>query len=85
MRALITTAAAAAIIASSTFAFAAQTANGTVKSFDQKAETLTLADGGTYWLPKGFSNPAVKAGAKVRISFDMSGGKQMASAVTIVK
>ncbi|MEZ5800880.1 MAG: hypothetical protein R3D29_11005 [Nitratireductor sp.] len=45
MRALITTAAAAAILATSTLAFAAQTANGTVKSFDQKADPVTLTDG----------------------------------------
>lgn len=85
MRALITTAAAAAILATSTLAFAAQTANGTVKSFDQKADSVTLTDGATYWLPKGFSNPAVKAGAKVQISFDMTGGKNMAKSVTIMK
>ena len=53
MRKLLVPAAAAALLATSAFAFAAaQHATGTVKAYDAKAMTLTLADGSSTSLPK---------------------------------
>jgi Cu/Ag efflux protein CusF len=64
MRKLLVPAAAAALLATSALSFAAtaQHATGTVKAYDAKAQTLTLADGSTYMLPKVFKNPGLKAG-----------------------
>jgi Cu/Ag efflux protein CusF len=86
MRTLLIPAAAAAILATSTFAFAAaQHATGTVKAYDSKAMTLTLADGSMYLLPKSFKNPGLKAGEKVSVNWQKSGSKKIADQVTIVK
>ena len=51
MRTLLVSAAPAAVLATSSLAFAAmQNVNGTIKTFNTKAMTLTLADGSTYTL-----------------------------------
>jgi len=67
MRTLLIPAAAAAILATSSLVFAATQTNGTVKSYDSHAMTLTLADGSTYTLKKGVKAPALKAGEKVTV------------------
>lgn len=86
MRTLLVSAALAATLATSSLAFAAmQNVNGTIKTFDTKAMTLTLADGSTYALPAKFKNPGLKAGEKVTISWDQVGSKKVAEAVKIVK
>jgi Protein of unknown function (DUF1344) len=82
MRRLIVSAALAAVVASSSLAFADQ-ATGTVKAFDSKAMTLTLQDGTEYYLPQTFKNPGLKAGQKVEITWSMQGTEHMASAVVI--
>lgn len=64
---------------------AAQHATGTVKAFDAKANTLTLADGSVYALPKTFKDPGLKTGAKVTIAWEMSGKTKTAETVQIVK
>ncbi len=71
MRKLLVPAAAAAILATSAIAFAAtQNTTDTVKSFDSKAMTLTLANGTEYMLPKGFKDPGLKAGEKVTVAWE---------------
>lgn len=86
MRTLLVTTATAAVLATSTLTFAAtQQASGTVKAFDAKAMTLTLADGDTYVLPKTFKNPGLKAGEHVSISWETSGSKRIADKVTLIK
>lgn len=87
MRTLLIPAAAAAILATSAFAFAdpAQHATGTIKTFDGKAMTLTLADGSTYMLPKTFKDPGLKAGERVSVSWNKDGAKKLADQVTIMK
>ena len=86
MRTLLVPAAIAALLATSAISFAAaQHATGTVKAFDAKAMTLTLADGDTYVLPKTFKNPGLKAGENVSITWEMKGAKKTADTVTIVK
>jgi hypothetical protein len=86
MRKLVMTAAAAAVLASGTTAFAAvKHTTGTVKTYNGTAMSLVLDDGSTFTLPKAFKNPGLKAGEKVRISWDMSGKHKIAEAVRIVK
>lgn len=86
MRTLLVTAATAALLATSSLSFAAtQQASGTVKVFDSKAMTLTLADGDIYNLPKNFKDPGLKAGEHVKISWEMSGSKRVAEKVTVTK
>lgn len=86
MRMYIAPAAIAISLSVATLALAApQHATGTVKTFDGKAMTLTLADGTTYALAKGFKDPGLKAGEKVSVSWDMTGKSRTAESVTIMK
>ena len=86
MRALLVPITAAADLASSLGAFAADTTTtGTVKSYDMKANTLTLNNGTVYTLPTGFKNPGLKAGEKVSIAWNMMNSKHVADKVTITK
>ena len=87
MRKLLVPAAAAALLATSalSFAAAAQHATGTVKAYDAKAQTLTLADGSTYMLPKVFKNSGLKAGEKVSINWEMKGSNKTVDQVMIIK
>lgn len=82
MHRFIVPAALAAVVASSSLAFADQT-SGVVKNFDAKAMTLTLADNSEYYLPKNFQNPGLAAGQKVQITWTMQGNKHEASTVVI--
>jgi len=86
MRKLIMSVAAAAVLASGGAAFAAvKHTTGTVKTYDGTAMSLVLDDGSTFTLPKALKNPGLKAGEKVRVSWDMSGKHKIAEAVRIVK
>ena len=87
MRKLLVPAAAAAFLATSALSFAAapQHATGTVKAYDAKAQTLTLADGSVYMLPKVFKNPGLKAGEKVSINWEQKGSGRTADQVMIIK
>lgn len=86
MRMHLVPVAAAATIAFATLAFAApQHANGTIKSYDAKAMSLTLTDGTTYSLNKSFKDPGLKAGEKVSIAWAMQGKAKTAETVKIVK
>lgn len=60
-----------------------QSISGTVKAFDLKAHTLTLADGKTYQLPASFKDPGLKAGEKVTVHWKMNGTAYEATNVTI--
>ena len=83
MRRLIVPALVAAVVASSSAAFAAQTVNGTVKTINSKQMTLTLTNGALYHLPSGWKDPAVKKGAKVAVTFDRQKGVNNASQVKL--
>nr|WP_246811342.1 DUF1344 domain-containing protein [Mesorhizobium sp. AA22] len=86
MRKLIMSVAAAAVLASGGAAFAAvKHTTGTVKTYDGTTMSLVLDDGSAFTLPKAFKNPGLKAGEKVRVSWDMSGKHKIAEAVRIVK
>jgi Protein of unknown function (DUF1344) len=82
MKNIVIPAVIAAVIASSSLAFADQS-SGTIKVFDATAHRLTLLDGSVYYLPQNFKDPGLKAGEKVQISWAMQGTQKMASAVTI--
>jgi Cu/Ag efflux protein CusF len=62
---------------------AEQAVSGTVKAFDLKAHTLTLADGKIYQLPATFKDPGLKAGEKVTVHWKMNGSAYEATNVTI--
>jgi hypothetical protein len=87
MRKLLVPAAAAALLATSalTFAAAQQHTTGTIKTYDSKAQSLSLADGSVYMLPRNFKNPGLKAGEKVSINWEMKGSTRDADQVTVVK
>lgn len=86
MRKLFVPVATAAILATSAVAFAAaQHTDGTVKSIDVKAMSLTLADGTNFVLPKTFKDPGLKAGEKVSVMWDMSGKNKVAESVKLMK
>lgn len=66
MRTLLVTTAMAALLATSAMSFAAvHHATGTVKAFDVKAMTLSLASGDTYQVRETFKHPVPKAGENV--------------------
>ncbi|MEI9416621.1 DUF1344 domain-containing protein [Mesorhizobium sp. Cs1299R1N1] len=86
MRKIIVSAAAAALLASGSVAFAAvKHTTGTVKTFDTASKSLVLDNGSSFTLPETFKDPGLKVGEKVRISWDMSGKNKVAEAVKIVK
>lgn len=86
MRKLLVPAIAAAVLATSAIAFAAaQHTDGTIKTVDMKAMSLTMADGTTYMLPKTFKDPGLKAGEKVSVMWDMSGKNKVAESVKMMK
>ena len=86
MRAVLIPAMIASILISAPLAFAAPVhAKGAIKAFDLKAMSITLADGKSYTLPKGFKDPGLKNGEKVDITWSMIGGKDVATDVAIVK
>jgi hypothetical protein len=87
MRKLVVSAAAAAILASGSIAFAATMHHmtGKIKSFDQTAMTMMLDNGTDFTLSKTFKDPGLKAGEKVRVSWEMSGKHRIAESAKILK
>lgn len=85
MRAYMLPAAIILSIGSASLAMAATTTDGVIKALDMKTNTLTLADGTAYMLPKGFKDPGLKVGEKVAVVWDLKGNVHEASAVSIIK
>lgn len=85
MRKILVPVALALVMGGSSFAFAAtpQAISGTVKSFDLKAHTLILDNGITYTLPATFKDPGLKAGAKVKVMWEMNGKAYQADSVSL--
>lgn len=74
MRSTMIPALLAASLTLGTAALAAPMATeGTIKAIDAKANSVTLSDGVTYLLPKGFKLQGFKVGEKVRLSWQMQG------------
>lgn len=70
----------ATMAASGAFA-GATTTDGTIKSIDAKAMSITLADGTVYMLPSGFKVDGLKVGEKVAVTWELKGKVNEASAV----
>jgi Cu/Ag efflux protein CusF len=87
MRKIFVPAAAAAVVLAGAFsAFAAGTmTTGVVKAVDVKAGSLTLADGTTYMFPKNFINPGLKAGEKVKISWQLANNTHQADKIVMAE
>jgi Cu/Ag efflux protein CusF len=85
MRSTLVPLALIAVVGSASLAMASTTATGIIKSLDMKDHSITLADGATYVLPKGFDEKTLKVGEKVSVVWDMNGKAMDATKVTIVK
>jgi hypothetical protein len=57
--------------------------DGTLKSIDTSAMTLTLADGKVFHLPKGWSDPGLKADEYVTVYWHPTGGESVVTKVII--
>lgn len=68
------------IISSAAFA-ATQNDSAAIKSIDAKANAITLADGKTFILPKGFKLETLKVGEKVAVAYEVKNGKMEAVSV----
>ena len=55
---------------------------GAIKAIDAKNDSITLVDGKTYMLPKGFKLNTLKVGEKVSVKWELQNGKNVATAVT---
>lgn len=60
-----------------------QSISSTVKAFDLKAHTLTLANGVVYHLPTSFKDPGLKTGSKVTVKWQQSGKNYNAESVIL--
>ncbi|AOF90582.1 DUF1344 domain-containing protein [Sinorhizobium sp. RAC02] len=86
MRVLLSNLAIVTVLTTPALALAApQMATGTVKDYNKASMSLTLNDGTTFQLPKGFHDPGLKTGEKVSVSFDMSGKNHQAKTVKILR
>lgn len=63
----------------------ADTASGTIKSWDDNANTITLTDGQTYHLGPNVYTEGLTAGRDVTITYTSSNGKNEATAVEVAK
>jgi hypothetical protein len=77
----------AAVMASSMGAFAATdtSTTGTIKALDMKAMSVTLNDGTTYMLPKGFKDPGLKVGEKVVVGWKLVNKVHEADTISLAK
>jgi Cu/Ag efflux protein CusF len=86
MRKILFPAVAAALLATSFGAYAADaTATGTIKSIDDKAMTVTLDGGVVYKLPAGFKAADLKVGEKITVTWVMKGTEHDATAIVVAK
>lgn len=87
MRKFLVPAAIAIVLGTSGLAMAAtaapQSITSTVKSFDLKTHSLTLANNIAYVLPATFKDPGLKAGQKVTVKWEMNGAKYQADSVAL--
>jgi hypothetical protein len=90
MRRLIIPAVAAAVLAVSSLAYAAETVyaaettTGTITSINPKLHTLTLDNGTVFRLPEGYKNPALKEREAVAVTWRMEANDRIASDVKIL-
>ncbi len=82
MKKLMIAASAAALLATSSIVAFAADVTGSITAVDPAALSVTLDDGKTYVLPSGFDAASLKAGQKVKITYEnAAGGKMTATAI----
>ncbi len=82
MKKLMIAAGAASLLALSSLAAFAAEAQGTIKSVDPTAMTVTLDDGNTYALPASVDAASLQMGEKVKIEYSKdASGKMTATTV----
>ena len=81
MRKSLVTAALAATFLSTAAVAASITDTGTIKSLDAVKHLVTLADGKVFEAPAGWSFTTYKVGDKVKVTYELQGGKMMASQI----
>jgi hypothetical protein len=79
-KSLVTAALAATFLATAAFA-AASTDMGTIKSLDPVKHLVTLSDGKVFAAPTGWNFTTYKVGDKVKVTYELKGGKMMASEI----
>jgi hypothetical protein len=82
MKKLMITAGAAAFLAASSLAALALDATGSITAIDPSAGTFTIDSGQTFALPSNFDVTSLKVGTTVTVTYDETGGKMTATAVT---
>ena len=70
---ILATLALGSFLAASAAMAASSDVKSTIKSMDQTAHSVTLADGTTYALPKDFKTGGFKVGDKVMLTWEMEG------------
>jgi uncharacterized protein DUF1344 len=65
-------------------AFAA-TDTGVIKQIDSKDDAIILADGKTFSLSEGVEAESLKVGQTVQVTYDVKGGKMVATKIDVVK
>jgi hypothetical protein len=80
-KSLVTAALAATFLTTAAFAASAATDSGTIKSLDAVKHLVTLADGKVFEAPAGWSFTTYKIGDKVKVTYQLQGGKMMASEI----
>ena len=85
MRALFASAVIISSIAVIPAAFAASLSmTGTVKTY-HAGQSLTLANGDMFTLPRNFKDPGIKTGEKVKVAYQRTGKNLQAEMVTIIR
>ena len=65
-------------------AFAA-TDSGVIKQIDSKNDAIMLVDGKTFSLSEGVEAESLKVGQTVQVTYDVKGGKMVATKIDVVK
>jgi len=71
--------------ASLAMAAGATTTDGTIKTIDKKAHSVTLSDGSTYTMPKTIKLKGFKVGEKVAVTWEKKGAVNAATALVAVQ
>lgn len=77
--------AAVAVASTAALAAATQTRTGAVKSADTAKHELTLSNGDTFQVGSSIKLNKLKTGEKVAVTYEMKGGKMVASKITPTK
>lgn len=71
-------------LAPAAFAGTANSATGSIKTYDAKTHSIVLTDGVRYMLPAKFKTEGLKPGAKVEVSWVMKGKRHDATSIKLL-